>query len=510
MSPTIAIWPGAIATVTQSASSVAGSGFTGDAVVAAQAERARRSPDAEARSVASVGARSSVVATAIRRPAPRIARTAAADRPGARPARPDPARTRPPRAPGGPPRRSGTSGAGRRPTVSRSRPSSRSRADRPGATARRLDRTRSSRTRRRRPAVGWRRPAARPRSRAQPPHIAWKSMSVPSLSKMTRSIPARSRRRTSAPRLQHRLRGGQRRSRRRRRRRAAEDQGRLGRERHRRRVSPIAGGARFGLLNVSSETASPSAPIRSRIRTIEPRNADVLDRAVQPVRRRRPRPSSSALGPQRDGDRVGPVPLRRPASARPDLLAVERQTAARGASTTCAVDQVERARRTTPRRRRREVVDLGRRADLLDPALAHHDDPIGQRERLLLVVGDVDRRDAELALDRADLLAQRDADLRVERRQRLVEQQDLRLDRQGPRQRDPLLLPARQLVRVAVALVRQVDQLEQLADALADLGPSAAAGCAARSRCCRPRSCSGTGRTTGTPCRRCAGSAAGR
>ena len=50
---------------------------------------------------------------------------------------------------------------------------------------------------------------------------------------------------------------------------------------------------------------------------------------------------------------------------------------------------------------RREVVDLGRRADLLDPALAHDHDPVGQRERLLLVVGDVDRGDPELALDRS-------------------------------------------------------------------------------------------------------------
>ena len=88
-------------------------------------------------------------------------------------------------------------------------------------------------------------------------------------------------------------------------------------------------------------------------------------------------------------------------------------------------------------------------------------------ERLLLVVGHVDGRDPELALDRADLVAQRDADLGVERGQGLVEQQHLRLDGERPRERDPLLLAARQLVRVAVAAVGQVDQLQQLADALA-------------------------------------------
>ena len=70
----------------------------------------------------------------------------------------------------------------------------------------------------------------------------------------------------------------------------------------------------------------------------------------------------------------------------------------------------------------------------------------------------------------ADLLAQRDADLGVERGQRLVEQQHLRLDRERAGEGDALLLAARQLVRVAVALVGQVDELEQLADALADVG----------------------------------------
>ena len=51
------------------------------------------------------------------------------------------------------------------------------------------------------------------------------------------------------------------------------------------------------------------------------------------------------------------------------------------------------------------AVHLGRRADLLDPAAVHDGDPVRDRERLLLVVRDVDRRDAELELDATDLLA---------------------------------------------------------------------------------------------------------
>ena len=114
--------------------------------------------------------------------------------------------------------------------------------------------------------------------------------------------------------------------------------------------------------------------------------------------------------------------------------------------------------------RRRVAVDLHRRADLLDHALVHDDDPVGDRERLLLVVRDHDGGDAELALQRADLLAQVDADDRVERRQRLVEQQQAGRGGERPRQRDPLLLAAGELGRELGAAARQADQLQQLLD----------------------------------------------
>ena len=77
---------------------------------------------------------------------------------------------------------------------------------------------------------------------------------------------------------------------------------------------------------------------------------------------------------------------------------------------------------------------------------------------------DVDGRDPEPALDPPDLLAQLHAHLRVERRERLVEEEDARLDRERARERDPLLHPARELVRIAVAGVAEADELEQLRD----------------------------------------------
>ena len=82
------------------------------------------------------------------------------------------------------------------------------------------------------------------------------------------------------------------------------------------------------------------------------------------------------------------------------------------------------------------AVDLERRAHLLDRALVHHHDAVGHGQRLLLVVRDHDRGDAEPALQRADLLAQVHAHLGIERRERLVEQEQ-------PGRRWPARGPAR-------------------------------------------------------------------
>ena len=86
---------------------------------------------------------------------------------------------------------------------------------------------------------------------------------------------------------------------------------------------------------------------------------------------------------------------------------------------------------------------------------------------------------------RADLVPQLRADLGVERGQRLVQQQHLGLDGQGPGQRDPLLLPAGDLVRVAVRLLGQPDQLQHLQRPPVPLAPGRSGAAAAR----RPTFC---------------------
>ena len=79
--------------------------------------------------------------------------------------------------------------------------------------------------------------------------------------------------------------------------------------------------------------------------------------------------------------------------------------------------------------------------------------------------------------------------VRIQRRERLVQQDQLRLDGQRPGQGDALLLAARQLVRVALAQPGQADGLQQLADARA----APRSGLAGRSRRWPPRSGAGTG-----------------
>src|SRR5882672_6116048 len=55
----------------------------------------------------------------------------------------------------------------------------------------------------------------------------------------------------------------------------------------------------------------------------------------------------------------------------------------------------------------RLFVQRVRRAHLLDAALIHDRDAVGHSERLVLIMGDVDHRYAELALKRLDLAAHR-------------------------------------------------------------------------------------------------------
>src|SRR5262249_26727574 len=134
-----------------------------------------------------------------------------------------------------------------------------------------------------------------------------------------------------------------------------------------------------------------------------------------------------------------------------------------------AMEDVHVAEEVHHERIRRLLEDLGRRADLLDASLVHDHDPVGHLERLLLVVRDEDAGDVDLVVQPAQPRAQLLTDLRVERTEGLVEQEDLGLGRARPGERHALPLPAGELRRQGLLETLELHQLEQLPHAVADL-----------------------------------------
>src|SRR6266511_2666290 len=117
------------------------------------------------------------------------------------------------------------------------------------------------------------------------------------------------------------------------------------------------------------------------------------------------------------------------------------------------------------------LVDLDRRADLLDAPIPQDRDPVAHGERLLLVVGDVEEGDAHLLLDALQLELHLLAEFQVERAERLVEQQHLGLVDDRARQGDPLPLAAGELRRLAVAKATEPHRGQDLRDPLMPLRP---------------------------------------
>ena len=103
------------------------------------------------------------------------------------------------------------------------------------------------------------------------------------------------------------------------------------------------------------------------------------------------------------------------------------------------------------------------RALLDDPAEIHHGDPVRDVLHDREVVGDEQVGEPKLALQVLQQVDDLRLDRHVERRDRLVEDQQAGLERQRACDADALLLPAGELAGVAVRDGgRQADHLEQL------------------------------------------------
>ena len=118
-------------------------------------------------------------------------------------------------------------------------------------------------------------------------------------------------------------------------------------------------------------------------------------------------------------------------------------------------DEIEREQTRRPR------VQLARRRELLDAALVHDRDAIRHRQRLVLVVGNEDRGRLDVLQQAAQLDLHLLAQLAIERRQRLVEQQHVGLDRDRARQRHALLLAARQCGDASATEMTELDQRQR-------------------------------------------------
>jgi hypothetical protein len=104
------------------------------------------------------------------------------------------------------------------------------------------------------------------------------------------------------------------------------------------------------------------------------------------------------------------------------------------------------------------------RVELLDAARSHDDQPVTERQRLALVVGDEDGGEPEPLVELVQLGPDLVAQAGVEVAQRFVEEDEVGPGDQAPRQRHALLLAAAELTGEPVEQVSAVDELGRLLD----------------------------------------------
>ena len=130
---------------------------------------------------------------------------------------------------------------------------------------------------------------------------------------------------------------------------------------------------------------------------------------------------------------------------------------------------IRRAEESRDEQAFRPLIDVGRRPFLHDTALVHDRDPVGEGEGLDLVVGDEQGGHPDLPNERGQLAPHAVAQPRVKIGQRLVQQKQAWPPHDRARQRNALLLPAREPRRRAARHGLQPDQREHVGDALLDL-----------------------------------------
>ncbi len=101
-----------------------------------------------------------------------------------------------------------------------------------------------------------------------------------------------------------------------------------------------------------------------------------------------------------------------------------------------------------------------------NPPVFHNQHALAQRKHLFAIMGDVKNRNPEACIPRPQVGNNPGLGHRVQRSQRLIEQQRTRTRHQRSRQRHPLTFAAGNLARRALRQLRYVERLQYLADAL--------------------------------------------
>ncbi len=134
-----------------------------------------------------------------------------------------------------------------------------------------------------------------------------------------------------------------------------------------------------------------------------------------------------------------------------------------------AMEQIDVAEEAVDEGRSRIVVDIFRRTDLLDIALVHQHDLIGDFERFFLIVRDENAGHMQIVMQATQPTTQFLAHFCIQRAKRLIQQQYARLDCQRARQCNTLALAARQLRWIAIGQPVELHQLQQFGDLFAYL-----------------------------------------
>ena len=138
---------------------------------------------------------------------------------------------------------------------------------------------------------------------------------------------------------------------------------------------------------------------------------------------------------------------------------------------TCAFEQIHgrRADEFGDEEIGRMIIDIERRADLLDDAVAQDDDAIGHGHGFDLVMRDIDGRRLQPLMQFLDLGAHLHAQFGVEIGQGLVEEKHRRIAHDGAAHGDALALAAGEFARIAGEIGFEIENARRPADLLVDL-----------------------------------------